>query len=362
MSDRATAARLTESDTSLTVLDMGVIRGTCLTGFRELMAELGADPDPVLRGSGIRPQDAGDHEVFLGYRSLVVALEQAAATTACPDLGRQLALRQGIEILGPVGVAARTAPTTGDALEICSTYLSAYSPAIAVRLAPNNDPDLVLLEFSIVEAPPTPTMQVVELSLGVALNVLHYLRGDTYHAVAVHLPHTPLVDESDYRDYYGCPPHFEMPAAGLVLRASDLAKPVSHDAQAHAAITRYLDSIVATDEPGLSRPVCQLIRQLLPTGSVSLDRIARQFALHPKTLQRRLTQEGTTFGALVERCRREMAEHYLRDTDLGLTQVARELGYAEQSVLTRSCRRWYGRGPTALRRLLRSSTPTAAVG
>jgi AraC-like DNA-binding protein len=340
---------------------MGVIRGTCLTNFRELMTELGADPDPVLRASGIRPRDAGDHEVFLGYRSLVVVLERAAQVTGLPDFGRRLALRQGIEILGPVGVAARTAPTTGDALRITSTYLSAYSPAIAVHLVPDTDPERVLLEFHIVEATSTPTTQVIELSLGVALQVLRYLRGDDYRPVAVHLPHAALVAESEYLEYYASRPTFEMPEAGLMLRTSDLAKPVSHDAQAHEAITRYLDTIVATDEPGLTPPVCQLIRQLLPTGSVSLDRIARQFALHPKTLQRRLTQEGTTFGKLVERCRRELAEHYLRDTELDLTQVARELGYAEQSVLTRSCRRWYGRGPSALRQRLRSSTPVAAV-
>ena len=54
-------------------------------------------------------------------------------------------------------------------------------------------------------------------------------------------------------------------------------------------------------------------------------------------------------------------EHYLRDTDLSLYLVARELGYAEQSVLTRSCRRWFGRTPGALRRDLRGRTAVAAL-
>lgn len=331
-----------------------MIRGTCLTNFRPLMTELGADPDEVLRASGIRPEDAGEHEAFFSYRSLILTLERAADVTGLPDFGRRLALRQGIEILGPVGVAARTAPTTGDALQICSTYLSAYSPAIAVRLVPDGDPRHVLLEFRIVERTPTTVSQVIELSLGVALQVVRYLRGDAYRPVAVHLPHAPLAAVSDYSDYYASRPRFQMPAAGLMLRTADLARTVSEDAHAHVAVTRYLDTIVATDEPGMSRPVRQLVLQLLPTGAVTLNRIAGQFALHPKTLQRRLADEGTTFGALVEQCRRELAEHYLRDTDLGLTQVARELGYAEQSVLTRSFQRWYGRGPAAMRRILRS--------
>ena len=89
--------------------------------------------------------------------------------------------------------------------------------------------------------------------------------------------------------------------------------------------------------------------ELLPTGTVAMNVLAKQFALHPKTFQRRLTAEGTTFGTLVEQARRELADHYLRETDLELTQIARELGYAEQSVLSRSCRRWFGEPPAARR-------------
>ncbi|MCB0860563.1 MAG: AraC family transcriptional regulator [Solirubrobacterales bacterium] len=337
-----------------------MIRGACLTNFRELMFELGADPDPVLRGAGIRPQDAGNHEVFLSYRSLILTLERAAEVTGRPDFGRRLALLQGIEILGPVGVAARTAPTTGDALQACSTYLSAYSPAIAVRLVPQDNGDRVFLEFEIVDHSVPPAMQVIELSLGVALRVVRYLRGEGYRPAAVHLPHAPLARQSDYSAYYGCEPCFNSPAAGLMLRESDLAKSVSQDAQAHEAIARYLDTIVDSDVQGMSGPVRQLVRQLLPTGAVGLEQIAGQFALHPKTLQRRLNVEGTSFTFLVEQCRQELAEHYLRDTDLSLIQVARELGYTEQSVLTRSCQRWYGRSPSALRRDLRD--PERALG
>jgi AraC-like DNA-binding protein len=86
---------------------------------------------------------------------------------------------------------------------------------------------------------------------------------------------------------------------------------------------------------------------------VTLQVIAAQFRLHPKALQRRLASEGTTFAALVDAVRRGMARRYLRDTDMTLSHLARELGYAEQSVLSRSCRRWFGSSPAALRDGLR---------
>jgi AraC-like DNA-binding protein len=56
--------------------------------------------------------------------------------------------------------------------------------------------------------------------------------------------------------------------------------------------------------------------------------------------------------------RRETAEHYLRDTDISLSHLTRELGYAEQSVLTRSCRRWFGCGPSSYRNAVRSVPPS----
>nr|WP_231608634.1 helix-turn-helix domain-containing protein [Mycobacterium shottsii] len=62
-----------------------------------------------------------------------------------------------------------------------------------------------------------------------------------------------------------------------------------------------------------------------------------------------LAAEGTNFNAVVDDVRREMTERYLRDTDMTRTHLARQLGYAEQSVLSRACQRWFGATPAALR-------------
>src|ERR1700757_649626 len=120
---------------------MSVVRGTSLSGYPRLVAERGGDPAELLRAAGIRPQDVGQYDVFLPYRSLIVAVETAAAATSTPDFGRRVALRQGIEILGPVGVAARTAATVGVAFTILATFLAAYSPAIAGRINPSTNPE-----------------------------------------------------------------------------------------------------------------------------------------------------------------------------------------------------------------------------
>ena len=327
---------------------MSVVRGTGMSGYLNLVAELGGDPDSLLRAAHIRRRDVGNHDAFIPLRAAIQAIESAAEATATPDFGRRLAQRQGIEILGPVGVAARTAATVADALAIFGTYMAAYSPVIAIRVVPLADSQrsFLTIEFLLDRAPPHP--QTTELSLGVSLRVLRFLMGAEYAPMAVHLPHDPLTPKADYVRYFGCTPKFAARTAGFTVRAADLGRPLHRDDVAHRAVVDYLNGITPHDA-GIVESVRTIVRQLLPTGAATLDVVADQFNLHPKTLQRRLAEDDTTFAALVDQVRKDAAERYLRNTGITLTHLARELGYAEQSVLTRSCKRWFGTGPAAYR-------------
>jgi len=332
---------------------MSVVRGTGLSSYSRLVAELGGDPAELLRAAGIRPQDAGEHDVFIPYRSLIVAIETAAAATATPDFGRRLALRQGIEILGPLGVAARTAATVGDAFMIVETFLAAYSPAISARITTGASPGQSFYAFEILIERPPPHPQTTELSLGVSLQVLRFLLGAQYAPLSVHLTHEPLTATADYLTYFGCRPRFTQPIAGFTFRTEILARPLNQDELAHQAVVQYLAGIT-TQQPGMTQSVRRMVRQLLPTATASLELIAAQFDLHPRALHRRLCAEKTTFAEIIDSVRRETAEHYLRDTDISLSHLTRELGYAEQSVLSRSCRRWFGMGPSKYRNAIRA--------
>ena len=335
--------------------DMSVVRGTALSNYPQLVVELGGDPKPLLHSAGIRLQDIAEYGVFVPLRGAIQAVELAAEAMETPDFGRRLALLQGIEILGPVGVAARTAATVGDAMTIFANFMAAYSPGLSFHVGPVSDrPDRSFLEFQILLQRLPGHAQTFELSLGVTLKVLRLLAGNQYVPLSVHLPHQPLTSAADYRHYFGCRPCFSQPTAGFTIRTADLYRPLSHDELAHRAVVEYLTTLVAAKGPDMSQSVRTIARQLLPTGAAKLEVIAAQFNQHPKTLQRRLLDEGTTFSALIDELRRDTAEHYLRDTDINLSHLTRELGYTEQSVLTRSCQRWFGTGPMAYRRAVRS--------
>ena len=147
---------------------VSLIRGTSLSGFPVLVERLGGCPAELLRRRRIPEAAVGDFESFIDYACLLEVLEDAARDTGTPTFGRLLAQVQGIEILGSVGAAARTAPTVGDAMVTFTRYLGAYSPAIEVRLTPRDDrPGLTTFEFRILLQRLPPHPQGIELALGV---------------------------------------------------------------------------------------------------------------------------------------------------------------------------------------------------
>jgi AraC-like DNA-binding protein len=92
-----------------------------------------------------------------------------------------------------------------------------------------------------------------------------------------------------------------------------------------------------------------LTRTMGASRSTKKD-IAALFAMHPRTLQRRLEDEGVTFEAIREDVYKDATLRFLRETDIPLKQLAGALGFSEQSALTRSCARWFGTSPSRIRR------------
>ena len=73
-----------------------------------------------------------------------------------------------------------------------------------------------------------------------------------------------------------------------------------------------------------------------------------------RSLQRNLRKFGTTFGAVLDETRRELAEHYVSDLKEDLTEIAFKLGYSEQSSFSRAFKRWTGISPSAYRGVIKN--------
>src|SRR5689334_1437958 len=126
---------------------MHLIRGSSLTGFVALVTAHGGDPRAVLDLANLDHDDIGHRDRYVSLRNAIAAVESAAATLNVPDFGLQLATRQNIDILGPVGVAARTAASVADAFTILDIHMNAYSPGVITRISSHPDPGLCRFEY-----------------------------------------------------------------------------------------------------------------------------------------------------------------------------------------------------------------------
>jgi AraC-like DNA-binding protein len=95
------------------------------------------------------------------------------------------------------------------------------------------------------------------------------------------------------------------------------------------------------------------VRQALlgrPKAPPSLAEMAGMLHLSsPRTLRRRLAEEGVSYRGLLDEVRGQLAQELLADGRLTVEEVAHRLGYAETSSFTHAFWRWTGHGPRAHR-------------
>jgi AraC-like DNA-binding protein len=103
-----------------------------------------------------------------------------------------------------------------------------------------------------------------------------------------------------------------------------------------------------------SRQVNHLIARRIGHGPIGLPAIAAELGLPPRSFQRRLAEERTSFRRLVRDQRRSIAESLIKNRATTVTSVAHTVGYAETAVLSRAFKIWTGTSPRTFARATRS--------
>jgi AraC-like DNA-binding protein len=88
---------------------------------------------------------------------------------------------------------------------------------------------------------------------------------------------------------------------------------------------------------------------LLPHGKARADEISRRLGVSQRTLARRLSSERMSFSSVLENLKLNLAERYLADNALSISQVAWLLGYQEVSSFTHAFKRWTNKTPRQMR-------------
>lgn len=330
-----------------------VIRASGIRGYVGLMRRLGVEPEGLLRRYRITAAMLQDEDTLLSLRTMIQLLEASAAATRCPDFGLRLSQDYDISVLGPVAIAMQNAPTVAEALDVASRYMFVHSPGLALAIHDESfvAPDSVELRAEIHLARQPPQRQMIDLCLCDLHQTLKVLAGSRYQLRAVALPHTPIAPLETYSRFFGAKVLTEQVHAGLHIARSTLeANLQTVNPTLRQIAVDYMSLQFGAPDEALSARVRQALRHTLGTGLGSKNEIAELLGMHPRTLQRRLVAERTSFEAVRDDLRKEIALRYLRETRIPLIQLAGILGLSEQSALARCCRRWFGAPPSRLRK------------
>jgi AraC-like DNA-binding protein len=329
------------------------VRAGALQGFDQMVRELGGDPEQMLRRNGLDPRSLRNPESMVSLAKVARLVEDAARTLHVPTFGLRVGSHQDVAVLGPLAVVIQDTSTVHEAILKASRYLFIHSPSYEVSLEDPSAhlPGCITLRFDIKLESPVPQRQLIDGFLASTYRIVQLLSPIPIRLRGVSIPHTPTGPRSAYRTCFNAPVSFEQPFAGLHLERKILQSTMGD-------IGPYLReqalAYVASHQLAGGRLVSGRVRSALKS-TVGANRgtkgeIAELLDLHPRTLQRRLTAEGTTFEEIRIEVYRAATRRLLLETEIPLSQVAAALGFSEQSAMNRSVRRWFDATPAQLRK------------
>ena len=328
-----------------------IIRAGALWGYCSLSRMLAHDPQPLLAEVGLSEDDLSDPDQYIRRPAVIALLELSAARFACPDFGMRLAGVQDVNILGALAFAIRNAADFRSALAAAARHVHFHSPSVTLALAPSEDADEVRIAFNYGhQTSSADNPQMTEQTITLFCRVDRHLTGNRYRTRRVTFAHAAISSSNVYIEHLGLTPEFRAPMDSIGIDRRELAMPMkTANPQLQPIIERYLELNTPQAGADIGRRVHQAIAQIMRNGNATIEDVAGMLHMHARTVQRRLMAQGTTFERVRDDVRRHMAEIYLANEMVPLAHVAHLVGYANQSVLTRSCLRWFGKTPMAVR-------------
>lgn len=255
------------------------------------------------------------------------------------------------------------APTLADGLDRARRFLAIVLPDLSVSVNRGDDrAELHIREAAPLTANPNDPARVFAFEW--LLRLLHslscWLVGRGLALDSVDFPFAPPAHADDYALVYTARSSFiEGPQLTARFNATLLDLPIRRD---EAALSSFLEgapgriSMLYRRDRNTVIRVRDLIRDALP-ASLTQDEAADRLHMSPRTLHRRLEEEGASFRGIKEALRRDMALARLTKTRQPISRVAADLGYADTSAFYRAFTGWTGMSPERYRKHLSITTP-----
>lgn len=315
-----------------------------LGGLPEVLPRFGVPWEPVLEAEGLTLADIQDPERSVSFSAMDRIFGECLRLTRCPHIGLLLAQRINLQSFGIAGRLVRNAPTVGEALQELASCFALHDSGGLISIDVHHGK--ATISYGLYVTGLRHVDRIYDFCVVVIRNGMRQLCGPGWKADVMQLPRRRPADVRPYREILAAPLRFDSVRAGVQFPQDWLSRPVvDADPFLHTLLADRAAAALQAQDPLLCDEVRRTIRMLLMADQCSRAEVARRLGMHPRTLGRRLQQCGTTFQALLDETRLEVAHQLLRGTRSSVARIAASLGYHDPTVFTRAFRRWTGTTP-----------------
>lgn len=318
----------------------------------EAARALGVRTDDLLELSGLDPAVVAELDGRVDSAGLLRLWELVAERSGDRFFGLHAGERfVAAKTVHIVGHMARNSSTLGDCYERSARFGALTNEASEIALRIEKD-RAVMRVGPLPGAPPWPRVYA-EMALAAYVSLGRKWTGTELSVVEATFQHPAPADVSEYTRIFGPNVRFAAAHNEIVFTRATLDLPLR---EPDPALREYLEVRAAAlldnlrEGHDFENLVRTKIDARLSTGTPSVDEVARELAMSSRTLQRRLSEEGLSFTALVEDVRKRAALSLVKDPRISVSEIAALVGYRDVASFRAAFHRWTGTTPRDARR------------
>lgn len=312
----------------------------------EVVAGLGVDTVQWATDLGLEPISEDLDSVTMPWQVFYRLVQQAERYTSDTALGLKVGQRLAVNTHGILGFAAMNSGSIRQVVELVAKFIPLRTDLIAIGY--DSDDERYRILFLEQRELGDIRRSVLEAIVLTIKNILDFICMGDDPQTQIALPY-PEHDYADFlRSMFNTRVDFDQDWVGISVPVEVVDRPLK---MANNASFREATKVCQQELEQLENQdsLATQIQQLLLSGSQqfpTLETTARCFHMTPRTLHRRLQEEGTRYQSLVENVRHRLAIQHLKKGDLTIQQIAYALGYSEVANFRRAFKRWQGVPPS----------------
>lgn len=317
-----------------------------VTYIRDYLMDRGIDPEPILLQSGI---DSGKDEEFdcpLPVHKVATLFELAAQQANDTLIGVNLARQYHYEASSLIILAMLAAPSVEEGVKLLHKYDRYVDSGIETSFDINDS--VAALAARLLIPDDVKGDQINEYLMAFLMQALSTATRKRVPVKQVWFYHSCDQNAQALETFFGAPVKFAQTANKFIFDRSYLKeKFLSSNALLYDILIKAMKTYFwATSEQNrFVDAVCREVMRVASDEAASAKTIAARLTVSPRTLRRRLANEGYSFQEAKNLARQNRAKYYLAQTTMSLAEIAFELGYSELSAFSRAFRGWIGETP-----------------